>query len=304
MNINFQARPSKKVGLDIGTSTVKILEISTAAKPEFSGAGLKKIAGLPRSEIPNAIKSLAAESKITSNQAAISVSGSSVIARFVSMPKMSDADLKNAISFEAEKLIPFNVKECIIDFQILDREARDKKMPVLLVAVKKEHIDEKIKTASDAGFEVTLVDVDCLAVANAFWKNYTAVSRDKVYAVLNIGVKFTNLAILRGPSICFARDITAGGENFDSSGAKAPFGGLLDEVKLSFSYYENQGGGNIDEIFVSGGFANIAGIEEGFQESFGLKPNKWNPLGCLSGVPSEIQNAAADFAVSAGLVAR
>jgi len=328
-----------RVGIDIGTSSVKILQISGPPdKPSIAAIGYRETSGLSAVELSDSIKSLADEAKVSSKDAHISISGPSVIVRFISLPRMDDNALKGAIKYEAEKFIPYNVNDCTLDFQTLRKDDKDNKFSVLLVAAKKDYVLEKIRTVEKASFSVKVVDVDSFAVANAFLRNLPGGALEKSFAVLNIGATYTNLSILKGESIFFARDIALGGNDFtfsiskklglDQKAAqqlkvstpkekeasvsdciKGVFGDLMDEVKLSFGYYENQAGKGIDEIYVSGGGSNIIGLEQMFEESLGSKPIFWNPLKFLE--PSSVEDrpgmpdkAPGSFCVAAGLLVR
>ena len=334
----FQAKLKNKVGLDIGNFGIKMLEITGAQdRPALIGLGLKNISGLSKEGIASSIKDLAVEAKISSKEVNISVSGPSVIIRFISMPKMKEEDLKSAIKFEAEKFIPFDIKDCIIDSQILARDDRENKLNILLVAAKKDYIDEKIKQVEQAGFSVAIVDVAGFALANSFLRNFQSLDPNKTFALLNIGATITNLSILHAGVIAFARDVAIGSGNLSTSiaknlnipiesaeklkispGEKAQgivnsvkpvMNTLLDDLKLSFGYYENQSGRGIDEIYISGGGARTIGLDETFQDVLGSKPTIWNPLEFLDASSSHLDKTAIDsiknsFAISAGLAAR
>jgi type IV pilus assembly protein PilM len=270
------------------------------------------------------------------NEAAISVSGPAVIERFISLPKMDEESLKSAIKFEAEKFIPFDINECVLDHKVLGKDERENKINVLLVAVKRDHLMSRIKITEEAGLEARVVDVDILAASNAFLKCFKN-PPEKTMAVLNIGASFTNVSILRGESIFFARDLAIGGNDFnaaisrllgideksaeelktnpndrvqDVAGCVKPvLNSLFDEVKLSFSYYENQTGKGIDEIYVSGGSSNITGLAEAFSENFGSKPSAWNPMHfadiSLQGPDKDVlEKSGNSFAVAMGLALR
>ena len=328
-----------RVGIDIGCCAIKIIQTSgSAEKPEVTAVGFKNIIGLAAPEISDALKSLSDELLISCKNAAISVSGPSVIVRFISLPRMDEVSLKGAIRYEAEKFIPYNISDCTIDFQTLRNDEKENKLNVLLVAAKKDFVRERMKLAEQAGFSVCVVDVDDFALANAFLHNRGAINPDKSYAILNIGAVFTNLSILKGGSIYFARDIAVGGNDFTSAIAKkcavdqktaeefklhppkekykdvedcvkGSFGDLLDEIKLSFGYYENQAGKGIDEVYVSGGSADIIGLEQMFDEALGSKPAVWNPMEAFGAISAEVDSSHLDkmkksLAVAAGLVLR
>ena len=107
----------KRLGLDIGSFAAKAIEISPDAsdKPVISGFAIRNISNLSKQEVAGSVKEMLLRSKIVVNEAAISVSGPAVIERFISLPKMDEESLKSAIKLEAEKFIPFDINECVLD---------------------------------------------------------------------------------------------------------------------------------------------------------------------------------------------
>ena len=328
-----------RVGIDIGSCAIKIIQVSGPAdKPVVTGIGYRSISGSSSQEISDSLKSLAAEFRITAKDASISLSGPSVIVRFITLPKMDESALRGAIRYEAEKFIPYNISDCIIDFQTLRKDENENRLNILLVAAKKEYAEEKIKLVEKAGFSIRVIDVDSFALANAFLKNNEKMDPDRSYAMLNIGGVHTNVSILKGDSMYFSRDIALGGNDFTfaisrklgidqrsaeemklrppkekekgiSDCVKGTFTDLLDEVKLSFGYYENQAGKGVDEVYVSGGTSEIAGMEQMFEETLGSKPILWNPFGFMDISSGSIDQSMLKkmknvFSVAAGLVLR
>ena len=150
----FQPKPQNTVGLDIGSHSVKILEVTppSAGRRTLISFGLKKIQGLPREAVAASVRNLFEELKISVKDVALSLSGPPLIARVISMPKMSDDELKGAVRFETEKLIPFDISECILDYQILSPAVKGKaNAEILLAAVKRDQVMQKVKTAEEAG---------------------------------------------------------------------------------------------------------------------------------------------------------
>lgn len=332
-----QIKAKTKVGLDIGTDYIKIIEVSFSDKPRLAALGMKKIPDHTKGALVDSIKTLFEESKISVNDVNISVSGPNVIVRFITMPKMRDDDLKNAVRFEAEKFIPFNISDCILDFQVLSKDDKENKVNIILAVAKKDYVLAKVKTVEEAGLSVALVDVDAFALTNSFLKNFPALDAAKSFALLNIGASVTNLSILRGPYTYLARDMAIGANDFlaaiskrlgvefksiealkalpaDNTPAvmnyvKQAFGNFMEEISSSFSYYENQGGMGIDEIYISGGVSNLIGLVEAFEEHFASKPILWNPLQYLDTASSAVdakfvESAKSSFAVASGLVLR
>lgn len=339
MKFGVSSKPKIKItaGLDIGAQSLKIVEISSGeGKPLVTGFGHRDIISSAREDIAGEVRGLVAASKVVSKEVNISVSGPSVIIRFLSMPRMSREEMAGAIRFEAEKHIPFNINECVTDFQVLRDYPKENKTDVLLAAVKKDHVDARVKMVRDAGLSVGLVDVDGFAIANAFMKNYLPnAGQEKTALLLDIGASLTHLAILKGNLLCLVRDVSIGNKDFNAAITKAfnldhknddeikrilkdkpqeavvPMRGVLnnlsDEIRLSCSYYENQCGKAIDEIYVSGGGSGILGLPEFFHESFGLKPTYLNPFQAMDTVnvdAGELQKFQSQFAVAVGLAFR
>ena len=329
-----------KAGLDIGSHFLKVVEISQGTeKPALVAFGMKKITNPSREALAAQVKSLLDEIRISSRDLSVSISGPSVIVRFLSMPKMKDEDLRSAIKFEAEKFIPFNMADCVIDSYVVRMEVEENKIEILLVAAKKTQVEERIKLVESASFSVRVVDLDSIAIVNSFLKNFTSAAEgpEKTCAILNIGAAVTNLCIFRSGQICLVRDVAMGGNDFTSvisrtlgldpaaaeeikclpkdklpeivACTKATISAMLDELRLSFSYYENQCGRNIDEIYMTGGSSLLAGIEGHLEEALGLKPKLWDPFQFLNKEPSSIDVNALDkvkryFAVAVGLALR
>ncbi len=339
MKIKGPGNKEVHVGLDIGTRLIKALELS-------SENGTSRITKLHFTEIDppatseNTAKALAKLSetfKPDTTDVNISLSAPSAIVRFINMPKMKEEDLRNSLNFEAEKYIPFNINEVFIDACILDGPVDEKnQMRVLLAAAKKDAVNSRIEMLKQAGFSVAVIDVDSFACFNAFRNSSGTSDESKSIALLNIGYTHTNVVIARGAEPFFTRDIQIASlgiakllsqafqaEEKDSDkfifapgekeaqvldAARPALGNLVDELRLSFGYYENQHGRSIDEIYISGGAARLPGILNYLEENFGVKPVTWNPFSKFEAGPEIdaglLERVGAQFCVSAGLAIR
>jgi len=163
------SRSQRILGLDIGSSSVKGVELARTgdsytitgyAEREISSAGTLK----------DAIAAVIREGRFRSKQVVSSVSGRSVIVRYVNTPFMKQEELKNSMRFEADKYIPFDVNEVILDCVPLDdKPIKDTgEMRVVLVAVKKEVVNEHVRVLQEVGLFPYIIDVDCFALGNAF----------------------------------------------------------------------------------------------------------------------------------------
>lgn len=327
-----------RIGLDIGTRLIKILEVSFESSTQrITKFHFAEINPPPTLEnIAKTLRKLFEDFHPGTKDFNISLSAPSAIVRFITMPKMKEEDLKNSLRFEAEKYIPFNIDEIIIDATILESVAEEKnQMRVLLAAAKKDAVNSRIETLKALGLSVSIIDIDSFACFNAFCNSIDSLDESKSTALLNIGYTHTNVIISRGNKPYFTRDVRIGGSDIAKAISKelqveedqdqliynpgerasqvltiatSVLGTLIDELKLSFGYYENQYGKSINEIYMSGGVARLNGISGFLEENFAIKPMIWNPFSKFDIGPEVdtqlLELVRPQFAVCAGLAIR
>src|SRR5437870_977761 len=192
------AKSKLALGLDIGSSSVKLVQLKEAKRgyileafgvAELPPEAIVDGALMNSTAIVEAIRGLVAQYKLKNREAAIGVSGHSVIIKKISMPKMSGEELEESIQWEAEQYIPFDVKDVNIDVQILTPPEVDTgtgQMDVLLVAAKKDMINDYTSVVSEAGLTPVVVDVDAFAVQNSFEVNYE-LPKNETIVLVNAG---------------------------------------------------------------------------------------------------------------------
>src|SRR5512136_1288801 len=199
------AKSKLALGLDIGSSSVKLVHLKEGKRgyallawgeAPLPAAAVVDNQLMNSAAIVEAIRELVAQQKVKTKEVAIGVRGHSVIIKRISMPVMSQEDLDESIQWEAEQYIPFDVKDVNIDTQILTPQADAAgQMDVLLVAAKKDLINDYTSVCAEAGLTATVVDVDAFAVQNAYETNYDANPNDTVVMV-NVGAAVTNLNVI------------------------------------------------------------------------------------------------------------
>ena len=218
------ARPI--IGLDIGSSCVKVIQLKRAGR---SGVELEKFGiaevnpgGAPLSGNASvqakvkAIQSAMSNGRISGKQVITSVSGEPIIVRYIQLPNMPENELREALKWEAEEYIPFNINEVNIDSTILGRSSDGSMVNVLLVAAKKELINEHIEIIRLANLTPTAIDVDSFAYLNCFEYNYEP-DPANVVALINIGATTTNINIYHSGVSHFSRDIAIAGNSITKS---------------------------------------------------------------------------------------
>jgi type IV pilus assembly protein PilM len=213
------------VGLDIGSSAVKAVEL----KPSGKGYRVAAFAVEPippdsivdgaiidGTAVADAIRRLFENQAFKSKEVAASLSGNAVIVKKINLPVMTEADLGDSIFWEAEQYIPFDVQDVNLDYQILDPGTGENSkgtMDVLLVAAKKEKIADYTGVIAQAGRTPVVVDVDAFALQNAYEANY-GIDSAAVVVLLNAGASAINVNIISGDQSLFTRDISIGGNAY------------------------------------------------------------------------------------------
>lgn len=218
-------RTKSLVGLDIGSSAVKAIELKPAGKGfKVSAIGVELVppdsivdgAIIDSGAVVEAVRRLFANKKFKAKDVVASLSGNSVIVKKITLPAMTESELAESIYWEAEQYIPFDIQDVNLDYEILDpgtgQDAQGT-MEVLLVAAKKDKIADYSSVITQAGKAPVIVDVDVFALQNAFEANY-GFDPNAVVALLNAGASAININILAGSQSVFTRDVSMGGNAF------------------------------------------------------------------------------------------
>lgn len=226
------------VGLDIGSNSVKLVELKATKK----GYQLKNIgqALLPQKSIVNkliedyeavteTVSTLVHDLRVKTKNVAISISGHSVIIKKVSLPQMSDSELRESIPWELEQYIPQSINDVNYDYQVMPGATPEGNIDVLIVAAKKDVTNSYVSIVKDVGLNPVVVDVDVFALENMHEINYR--ESEGLVALVNIGASVTNINILNDGISIFTRDITTGGNQFTDE--------IMRELGLSYEEAES-----------------------------------------------------------------
>jgi len=339
-------KSNRILGLDIGSSEVKAIELQ-ATGDGFAITGFASSKVKTPDEVKFAIKEVYRAGGFKTKRVVTSVSGRSVIVRYVTMLQMGKEDLQSAIRYEADKYIPFEVEEVQLDCQILEEnvgkgEGDQPEMKVLLVAVKRQMIEDNVALLKDCGLQPAVIDVDAFALGNAFELRSVITHRekeyeDKVIALIDIGGNKTNINIMKGKTSCFTREVYLAGNDFTEAIARRlgveegeaealkcdprdrvgeieecilpTLDDLGNEIQLSFDYFENQFDKEVEEVYISGGSAKLPGLARTFEGNFDKPIVFWDPLENLQIRGDRIDEKAlrsrsGQLAVTVGLASR
>ncbi|MEO5368315.1 MAG: pilus assembly protein PilM, partial [Magnetococcus sp. WYHC-3] len=233
---------SPLLGIDIGASAIKLVEVRPAGRgwrllrsalgPLPEGAVGEGQIKRPDS-VADVLKTMLPQGRLATRRAALSLQGSSVITKRITVPRMSELDMEDQIGLEAEEHIPFDLDDMRLDFQILNPQPTSPgvapenpgTMDVLLAACKRDVVDAQADVARRAGLNPVLVDPGVLAAGNA-WKTLCLPPRSPtpppaMEALLSIGHGLSNLLILQQGLPDYSRDLPFGGRLLSDDGTPA-----------------------------------------------------------------------------------
>ncbi|GFO58042.1 pilus assembly protein PilM [Geomonas silvestris] len=335
------------VGVDIGSSAVKLVQLRELK----GGWQLQNVGVLPlppeaivdntlmdSSSIVETVKKLLLSLDVKVKDAACSISGNAVIIRKISLPVMPAEELEDQIHWEAEQYIPFDINDVNVDFEILSPDEQDlSKMNVLLVASKKDIINDYLTVFAEAGLKLVVVDVDAFAVQSAYESNYGV--ENEVVALVNLGASIMNLNVVRDGVSLFTRDVQLGGslyteeiqKQFGIDTQQAEVKKLIasrledprlaevlqrvndtvaTEMRRSLDFYNSTAGEDrISKVYLSGGGAKTAQLVETVQQRLGMPVELLNPFLRVAVNEKEFDAAFLDeiapvMAVAVGLATR
>ncbi len=343
-------RTRDTVGLDIGASSVKAVQLKRShgttelvrlgivpLHPETIVDGVIMDSGT----VISAIQQIFSENQIKTKDVVVAVSGHSVIVKKIKVAKMTPKELEEAITFEAEQYVPYAIEDVCLDFQVLETaDPNATEMDVLLVAVKKDIINDYLSIISTAGLNTVVVDVDAFALENAFAMT-SQTEREQVVGLVNLGAAVMNINILQGGISEFTRDSALGGNRYTESIQKMlalsyeqaetlKLGGQVEgrsfsdaqpaidmvnaevagEVRRSFDFFRSSAHSDtIHRVVLSGGCARLPGLVEYLTENLEVPFEVANPLRTIKADPKAfdpeyLEVIAPQLAVSVGLALR
>jgi type IV pilus assembly protein PilM len=316
MNL-FGSQKELVVGLDIGSHAVKVCQLKRSA----SGYTISALgsAVLPEGAVDDgtlnepdvvgkAISELFKNLKIKNRIVGFSISGYSVIVKKVNLAVMDDAQLESHITAEAEQYIPFDIEDVYLDYQDLKTNTNDSdRTDVMLVAAKKEIVDDYLDMLQGINLTPVVVDVDGFALENSYEHNYNLAEN---VALVDIGATKMNINIISQGISVVARDIIVGSRqlteqlmnvfDIDFEEAEAIKLGFLPaedkrkEIEEIFSstctqwvleikkaidlYHSNHPDQPLNRLILSGGGSKVTGLIEFLSKETEITAELFNPF--------------------------
>ncbi|MQA89892.1 MAG: type IV pilus assembly protein PilM [Gemmatimonas sp.] len=260
-------RARHTVGLDIGSRLVKVAAVDHSGDEPR----LVRIAALPLASdaiVEGEIMDLPLVTKTIGDVIGMlgmrpqfvvtAIGGRDVIVKRIQMERMPEMEVREVIRWEAQRYVPFDMESVLLDFQVLDPEAEGLQMSVLLVAAKRDLVEQRLKLLKDAGLGPAVVDVDAFALFNAFEHNYASASAGSGILV-NVGHETTTVVVHDQGAPTTTRDIPFGAKQVRADLRRLH--GLSSEVAEEVVRGERSGGAEMNELLYERGVELAQAIE-------------------------------------------
>ena len=285
----FGKKSQPLLGLDITTSSVKLIELSQSGKryrveayaaEPTPPSSVNEKAIVDAKAVGEAIRRAVKRAGAKATDVAVAISGDAAITKVIQMPSsLSERDLEGQVEIQADQYIPFPMEEVSFDYEIVGANDNDPElMDVLLVATRTDNVEQR---------------------QNAV----------QAVAIVDIGASSTTFSVLQDLKVIYTRDFAFGGQqlteeimrtyglSMEDAGRAKKQGGLpsnyqpevlepfvddmTQQVSRSLQFYLASGGGREqpDMILVCGGCANIPGIADVISSRVGIPTEVGDPLG-------------------------
>lgn len=219
--------PNTMLGLDISSTSVKLLELSkSGGKYRVESYGVeplpenavveKNIADVDG--VSEAIQRLVGRAKTKVKQAAVAVAGSAVITKTIEMAaNLSEDEMENLLQVEADQYIPYPLDEVALDFEVLGPSPRNEdQVEVLLAACRRENVEMRQAAVEQAGLKAKVVDIEAHCMQRAFnlvrEQFMGEGDEDQIIAIIDIGATMTTLSVLTDAGTPYTREQLFGGK--------------------------------------------------------------------------------------------
>jgi type IV pilus assembly protein PilM len=303
------------VGLDIGSGFLKLVAIDhSKAEPVLSGVSVTPVLAdaivegeiMDPGIVSDTIQGLFKTAGLRQKRVVVAVGGRDVIIKKIQVDRMKESEAYDVVRWEAQQHVPFDIEAVELDFQILDPEGEGLQMDVLLVAAKRDLVEDKVQLLAQAGLEPEIVDVDAFALHNAFGLNHPE-AMEGITALLNIGHELTNVNVLDDGIPLLTRDLTVGTRKMredlqrergvsadDADGMLKGFERSPDlnpyvqargeeiavglERASAFLQSASREAGTIQRVYCCGGGARVPGLTDALSQRLGMPVEVANPI--------------------------
>jgi type IV pilus assembly protein PilM len=310
-------RKKKVLGLDIGSSQTKIVELSAGKNKKLLNFGISKVLPdaivegeiIDREAVLDSVRTLIETKGFSTKDVVLGIAGRDVIIKRITMDRMSEADTREQIKWEAEQYVPFDINEVSLDFDVVNPNFGDNQQEVILVAAKNELINNLTSLLKDLNLTPIIIDTTAFALQHVYEQSYEVVT-DEIICLIHLGAGMTVINVIKGGSSLSARDVYYGvnayisklqkevGFNYEDAANAAkgtvPPGVSQDSIQGVFESFVSDLGTHIERslqflstvtgeekvsrMYISGGGSLIPNLTDYLKRRFGIPIEALNPF--------------------------
>ena len=310
-------RKKKVLGLDIGSSQTKIVELSAGKNKKLLNFGVSKVLPdaivegeiIDREAVLDSIRTLIETKGFSTKDVVLGIAGRDVIIKRITMDRMSEADTREQIKWEAEQYVPFDINEVTLDFDVVNPNFGENQQEVILVAAKNELINNMTSLVKDLNLTPIIIDTTAFSIQHVYEHNYEVVP-DEIVCLMHLGAGMTVINVIKGGSSLSARDVYYGvnayisnlqkevGFNYEDAANAAkgtvPVGVSPDSIQGVFESFVSDLGTHIERslqflstvtgeekvsrMYLSGGGSSIPNLLDYLKRRFGIPIEILNPF--------------------------
>jgi type IV pilus assembly protein PilM len=308
----FFSKQKSILGVDIGTSYIKIAQVTHGQTKVLDTYGIVNIGGKIGTETPEAsihdtaalLANLMTQARVSTKRCVASLPNSSVFTSVIDMPAMTSSELGSAMQYEAKKYVPLPFAEVNLSWSIIAEDKDNKTLKVLLIAVPKQVKNNYLRLFELAGLQLEIIEIEALALIRSL-----IIDDSKNSVIIDIGAKATGLNIIKNGLLQLTRNMNIGGDtitdhiaqslnvtpgraeqfkkdfgvsqsDFLPEAIKPVLAAIKNEAKQLIGIYQAHNL-HLDNVVMVGGGSQLPGITGAFQD-LGLPVTLGNPLANLA----------------------
>lgn len=337
----FFSGTKSKLGIDIGTSSLKVVELRKEKEGEafrlmtygsvnVHSDVMAKMEYDVIAETASILKQLLAKVSVTSKKAVASLPNNIVFVSVIELPGVSESEMKEAIQWEARRYVPLPLEEVTLSWSVLGEAKPEEKPKVLLTAVPTTVVDNYLKMFKLVGITPLALEIEALALI----RSLVGFRKDS-FLIIDIGARNTSLNLIEKGFLRVSRNLPVGGDSITTAIAQSLHvsfgraeqfkrdlgltGGLqqipqtmkpaMDTIKnetLQLIKIFESNGGNVQEIIFAGAGSKLPGILNYFSD-LKIKVGLGDPLKYVSydaQLKTHLQKTALGLSIALGLAMR
>jgi type IV pilus assembly protein PilM len=331
------------IGVDVGSSAIRLVQLrKTGSRPTLVAFGSAQLprniaqsdSKLDQQKVAHIIKQVVKSANVNTKNVVASLPGSAVFTTVVKLPPMTSKELPQAVRYQAEQNIPLKIDEVKIDWQVIRENPTTKELAVMIVAATKTKVDRLVELFDMAELNVEYLETSAISTARAL-----ATPTDPLVMIVDIGEVSTELTIVENGIVTHTRSLPSAGSaltrviaknlGLDEPQAeqfKRKFGlsqdklegqvfktmkpvlnNVTDEIERSIKFYQEQYGGTVQKLVLTGGGAYLLEIISYLKSIFNLEVvygNAWANVNYQPNAAERLNQNSLEFSCAVGLAMR